>query len=141
MITIYHKCTDVKISGVCVCDDGYSGVTCDISKATVPRVATVPYLCDISQTEDCKAASVFGVDFVESTSLTCRYEFISVSRSFPSFNVPNTQGSCSLSVNGKLCQQYRAESAYLSAQHYPFPAGSTQDHILLDIPENESRHF
>ena len=64
--------------GLCNCEDGYSGESCEISKDVVPEIGTVPYICDIDATDDCMSAPVYGFNFVQSSTLTCRYELIKV---------------------------------------------------------------
>ena len=68
----------VNISGICECETGYSGETCNISASTKPTVADVPYFCDISQTTDCKMAVIYGNNFVQSDNLKCHYALIQV---------------------------------------------------------------
>ena len=66
------------VSGICECETGYSGETCNISASTKPTVADVPYFCDISQTTDCKMAVIYGNNFVQSDNLKCHYTLIQV---------------------------------------------------------------
>lgn len=78
--------------GVCRCDDGWSGTRCDIHKSTRPFVMETLFNgtscdtcgCDTQQTEDCSTATIYGANFVDSSTLTCHYKFVKV-RSFALF--------------------------------------------------------
>ncbi|VDI09440.1 Hypothetical predicted protein, partial [Mytilus galloprovincialis] len=69
------------IEGVCRCAAGYSGLSCDVSaEDTVPTMIIQPAGtgscgCDRRTTDDCNTVTVYGDNFVESTTLTCQYEF------------------------------------------------------------------
>lgn len=72
--------------GVCRCDDGWSGTQCDIHKSTRPFVMETLFNgtscdtcgCDTQQTEDCSTATIYGANFVDSSTLTCHYKFVKV---------------------------------------------------------------
>lgn len=72
------------IPGVCRCAAGYSGLSCDVSaEDTVPTMIIQPAGtgscgCDRRTTDDCNTVTVYGDNFVESTTLTCHYEFTQV---------------------------------------------------------------
>lgn len=78
----YGHCAE----GVCRCDDGWSGTQCDIHKSTRPFVMETLFNgtscdtcgCDTQQTEDCSTATIYGANFVDSSTLTCHYKFVKI---------------------------------------------------------------
>lgn len=74
------------VLGVCRCDDGWSGTQCDIHKSTRPFVMETLFNgtscdtcgCDTQQTEDCSTATIYGANFVDSSTLTCHYKYVKV---------------------------------------------------------------
>lgn len=82
--SLINVCVSPYNLGVCQCDDGYSGIQCSIYKSTQPFVMKTLFNgtscdtcgCDIQQTEDCSAAIIYGANFVDSSTLTCHYQFV-----------------------------------------------------------------
>ncbi|XP_052098806.1 uncharacterized protein LOC127733493 [Mytilus californianus] len=99
------------IEGVCRCAAGYTGLSCDVSaEDTVPTMIIQPTGtgscgCDRRITDDCNTVTVYGDNFVESTTLTCHYQFTqgpvfgkpaSLGRSAPAQFVSINQVTCTL---------------------------------------------
>ncbi|XP_060579493.1 uncharacterized protein LOC132736386 isoform X3 [Ruditapes philippinarum] len=103
--------------GVCVCEDGYSGISCDISKATIPTVFSAPFLCDVIDTSDCMAAPVYGDNFVESETLTCHYEFVKIGETVELSGEEGHTRAIYISINHITCPLPKRQSARISVSN------------------------
>ncbi|XP_071167716.1 uncharacterized protein [Mytilus edulis] len=113
------------IEGVCRCAAGYSGLSCDVSaEDTVPTMIIQPAGtgscgCDRRTTDDCNTVTVYGDNFVESTTLRCHYEF--------------TQGP----VFGKPASLGRSATAqYVSINQVTCTLPEVNDGVYISISNN-----
>ncbi|ESO81961.1 hypothetical protein LOTGIDRAFT_170497 [Lottia gigantea] len=68
-------------SGVCVCEEGFTGAACDVGKTTKPDIIPISpdsEPCDINR-RDCSQVDILGFNFVDSADLSCHYQPIIVS--------------------------------------------------------------
>ncbi|XP_057308609.1 von Willebrand factor D and EGF domain-containing protein-like isoform X3 [Hydractinia symbiolongicarpus] len=67
-------------NATCVCDKDYITADCSLKKGQAPTLLGVPFngLCDIRK-QDCYRTRVMGMDFIDSTSLTCRMTEVVIS--------------------------------------------------------------
>ena len=65
----------MHFQGVCQCNAGFTGTTCDLSLGKVPVVRDLPQngSCDI-QTRPCQETPVQGDYFIKSDNLTCKIQ-------------------------------------------------------------------
>ncbi|XP_041371051.1 uncharacterized protein LOC121384643 [Gigantopelta aegis] len=111
----HGKCT----SGVCVCDDGYTGETCDVSASVPPQVIPVNPsggACDVGSA-DCSQVALFGFDFVESSTLTCHYEYIQVEETVKVTGEHGVVSAEFISMYQVNCHLPRSQSAYISVSN------------------------
>ncbi|XP_025096160.1 uncharacterized protein LOC112565098 isoform X1 [Pomacea canaliculata] len=58
-------------AGVCNCNDGWMGASCDIAEWEPPQLTSIPNnVCDIRQ-QQCSYITVYGYNFVDSPRLLC----------------------------------------------------------------------
>ncbi|XP_071090000.1 uncharacterized protein [Haliotis cracherodii] len=73
---IHGNCSE----GACVCEDGYTGLNCSLSKDVQPAILPVNEDsggCNINHM-DCSQITIMGLNFVDSYTLSCFYQPIKV---------------------------------------------------------------
>ncbi|KAL3863376.1 hypothetical protein ACJMK2_005133 [Sinanodonta woodiana] len=102
-------------NGVCLCDDGYSGVHCNVSSATQPTLIPFPedgQPCD-KHYVDCKAISIAGNNFVQSEKLTCHFQYTEIPYRHEKTGEKSTVAAIFINMNNVMCPLPDALSALI----------------------------
>ncbi|KAK3600843.1 hypothetical protein CHS0354_014207 [Potamilus streckersoni] len=102
-------------NGVCLCDDGYSGIHCNVSSATQPTLIPVPedkQPCD-KRHVDCGAVSIAGNNFVQSEKLTCHFEYTEIPYRHEKTGEKSTVAAVFMSLSNVMCPLPDALSALI----------------------------
>ena len=66
-------------SGVCVCQEGFGGVACDIDLNSPPVLTNAPIqICDLNNGVCPGEIVVYGVNFLNGDTLTCHFKQVQV---------------------------------------------------------------
>ncbi|XP_064621126.1 uncharacterized protein LOC135484027 [Lineus longissimus] len=71
-----NDCSDNGVceNGVCVCNSGFYGSGCSLTKDKSPIISYTSRdgLCNVKGRRDCTRSEIFGTGYIKSTDLTCR---------------------------------------------------------------------